>query len=147
MPLHDKYEENLAEAKDFEDFVFDTMLHERRLVVGGYKSRHYQTLYGESLTGVEVKHDKRFRETGRLFIETAETYHESVPVKPSGIYHKADPWLVVIGDYGTLWAFATSTLRHIHECGSCDPKNTKTSRGFLLPLDKADRYAAFKWEA
>jgi hypothetical protein len=147
MPLHDKYVANLAEAKDFEDFVFDTMLYEKRLVVGGYKSRHYQTLHGESLTGVEVKLDRRFRETGRLFIETSETHHESAQAKPSGIYHKADPWLIVIGDYSTIWAFATSTLRHINECGSCESRATKTSSGFLLPLDKADRFAAFKWEA
>jgi hypothetical protein len=147
MPLHDSYSSNLAEAKDFEDFVFDTLMHERRLIVGGYKSRHYQTLHGESMTGVEVKLDRKFRVTGNLFIETAETHHESAPQKASGIYHKADPWLLVIGDYSTLWAFATSTLRHIHECGHCEPKTTSTSQGFLLPLEKADRYSAFKWES
>lgn len=147
MPLHDKYTLNLEEAKDFEDFVFDTLMHERRIVCGGYKSRHYQTVYGESMTGVEVKLDRLFRQYENLFVEVAEKCHESACEKPSGIYHKTDPWLVVIGDYSTLWAFATSTLRHIHDCGACELRTTKTSRGFLLPLEKADRHAAFKWEA
>jgi hypothetical protein len=147
MPLHANYASNLAEAKDYEDFVFDTLLHVHRFVVGGYRSRHYQTLYGESFTGVEVKLDRLFRGTGRLFIEIAESYHESVSEKPSGIYHEAEPWLIVIGDYSTFWAFATSTLRHIHEAGNCETRSTRTSMGFLLPLDKADKFSAFKWEA
>lgn len=147
MPLHANYMANLAEAKDFEDFVFDTMLHGRRLVVGGYKSRHYQTLYGESLTGVEVKFDKRFRTSGNLFIETSETHHESAVLRPSGIYHDSDPWLIVIGDYATLWAIATTTLRLEHQSGRFQERPTATSRGFLLPLADADRCAAFRWEA
>jgi hypothetical protein len=147
MPLHSNYVANLAEAKDFEDFVFDTLLHEHRLIFGGYKSRHYQTLYGESFAGLEVKLDRIFRTTGRLFIEIAESCHESVSEKPSGIYHQAEPWLIAIGDYATFWTFATSTLRHIHECGSCETRTTRTSRGFLLPIDKADKFSAWKWEA
>jgi hypothetical protein len=147
MPLHANYLKNLAEAKDFEDFVFDTMLHEKRLVAGGYKSRHYQVLHGESLTGVEVKNDKLFREYGNLFIEFAEKCHENAEEKPAGIYHESDPWLFAIGDYSTLWVFATSTLRNLHDAGQCQTRETATSRGFLLPLEKADRHAAWKWEA
>jgi hypothetical protein len=147
MPLHANYSANLAEAKEFEDFVFDTLMHERRLIVGGYKSRHYQTLHGESLTGVEVKLDRRFRETGNIYIETAERPSESSAIKPAGIYHEADPWLIVIGDYSTFWALASQTLKLIHESSVCRETETPTSRGFLLPVCKADRHAAFKWEA
>lgn len=147
MLLHANYKANLAEAKDFEDFVFDTMLHERRLVVGGYKSRHYQTLYGESMTGVEVKLDRKFRTSGKLFIETSETHHESARLKPSGIYHESDPWLIVIGDYTTLWAIATTALRSEHKSGRFRDISTATSEGFLLPVADADGLAAFKWEA
>lgn len=147
MPLHDKYLSNLSEAKDFEDFVFDTLMYERRLVVGGYKSRHYQTLYGESMTGVEVKHDKKFRQSGNLFVEVCETHHESAPMRPSGIYHESNPWLIVIGDYATFWAIATTTLVAEHKSGRYSERPTATSVGFLLPVSCADRFAAFKWEA
>jgi hypothetical protein len=149
MPLHANYQANLDEAKDFEDFVFDTLLYERKFVCGGYKSRHYQTLHGESLTGVEVKLDRKFRSTGNLWIETQERPSVAHEYAPAGIYHKAGPWLIVIGDYSTLWAIASQSLRLIHEANVCREveNETKTGRGFLLPSCKADRHAAFKWEA
>jgi hypothetical protein len=149
MPLHANYMGNLDEAKDFEDFVFDTLMHERKLVCGGYKSRHYQTLHGESLNGVEVKLDREFRKTGNVWIETQERPSVDHEYKPAGIYHESDPWLFVIGDYSTLWAIASQSLRLIHEANVCPEKEnrTRTSRGFLLPVCKADRHAAFKWEA
>lgn len=147
MPLHDSYESNLAEGKDFEDFVFDTLQHELYIVSCGYKSRHYQTVYGESMTGVEVKLDKKFRGSGNLFVEISETHHPSSPLKPSGIYHDAGPWLIVIGDKSTFWAFVTKHLRDAHKSGKFREVPTATSRGFLLPIEDAERISAFKWEA
>lgn len=149
MPLHSSYLSNLEQAKNFEDFVFDTMLHERRLVVGGYKSRHYQVLHGESATGVEVKLDLEFRNTGNLFIETAERPSVSAVWKPAGIYHATDPWLLVIGDFSTFWVLATQTLRNIHETAAFRDVANKsdTGKGFLLPVCKADRHKAWKWQA
>jgi hypothetical protein len=81
MPLHANYLKNLAEAKDFEDFVFDTMLHEKRLVAGGYKSRHYQVLHGESLTGVEVKNDKRAKDTSSVLERIEEGCKPQIAVR------------------------------------------------------------------
>lgn len=149
MPLHDNYTSNLAEAKDFEDFVFDTMLHERKLVAGGYRSRHYQVVHGESMTGVEVKLDREFRKTGNLFVETMERANVNEQMCPAGIYHDTNPWLLAIGDYSTFWLFATQTLRNIHEQAICREieNRTNTGRGFLLPVCKADRHSAWKWEA
>jgi|688.fasta_scaffold395918_2 hypothetical protein len=148
MPLHDDYAANLEAAKDFEDFVFDTMLHERRLIVGGYRSKRYQTSHGESMTGVEVKHDMKFREKRNLFIEIMERANIREDYKPAGIYHETDPWLIVVGDYSTFWVFATQTLRNIHAQAICREvdNRTNTGRGFLLPLEKADRHKAWKWE-
>lgn len=147
MPLHHNYESNLFEGKDFEDFAFDAIQHDLYIVPCGYKSRHYQILHGESMTGVEVKLDKRFRESGNLFIETAETHHQSSPMKPSGIYHDADPWMIIIGDKATFWAFATKHLRVEHKSGMFREVSTPTSRGFLLPVSDAERVSIFKWEA
>jgi hypothetical protein len=149
MPLHANYTSNLADAKEFEDFAFDTMLHHRRLVMGGYKSKHYQTVYGESMTGVEVKLDREFRKTGNVFIETMERANAGEQWLPSGIYHQTNPWLLVIGDYSGFWLFAVQSLRNIHEQGICREieNRTNTGRGFLLPVCKADRHAAWKWEA
>ena len=60
MPLHENYEANLNEAKHFEDFVHDTLLHHKKIVSGMYRSKQYQINYGESATGVEVKLDNSF---------------------------------------------------------------------------------------
>lgn len=149
MPLHASYLSNLKQAKAFEDFVFDTMMHERRLVVSGYKSRYYQVLHGESATGVEVKMDMEFRNTENLFIETVERPSVAADWKPAGIYHACDPWLLVIGDFWTFWVFAIQTLRNLHETGVCKEveNGSQTGRGFLLPVGKADRHKAWKWEA
>ena len=149
MPRHADYDANLREAVGYEDFVFDTLLHERKLVAGGYRSPHYQALHGESITGVEVKLDREFRKTGNLFIETMERPGVDAGWMPSGVYHATNPWLLAIGDYSTFWLFATQTLRNIHEQAICREieNRTNTGRGFLLAVCKADRHSAWKWEA
>jgi len=147
MPLHSNYTANLADGKEFEEFVFDTLMYERRLIVGGYKSRHYQTLHGESLTGVEVKLDKMFRYTQRLFIETAERACQDEEMKPAGIYHASNPWLIVIGDFNTFWVICTNTLRNLEQSGGYAPSSTATSCGYLLPLADADRHCGIRWDA
>lgn len=149
MPLHSDYESNLEQAKEFEEFVYDTFLHERRLVVGGYKSRHYQVLHGESMTGVEVKLDMLFRKYGNLFVETFERPSTSHDWKPAGIYHESNPWLIVIGDKAGFWVLGTQTLRNIHEAGVCKETENRshTGKGFLLPVCKADKHCVWKWEA
>lgn len=149
MPLHKKYRDNLREAADFQDFVTDTLMHCKKVLIGVYQSRHYQFAHGESFTGVEIKFDRKFRLTGNLYIETSERHSAEAEWKDAGIYHKADPWLIVIGDYREFWAIATQTLRNIHDRHLYkEVENaSKTGRGFLLPVKKADKERAFKWEA
>ena len=147
MPLHDDYESNLRDAKEFENFVSDTLMHECAILACVYRGKHHQVLYGESRTGIEIKYDKKFRQSGNLFIETAESCHQSKALKKAGIYHPSDPWLFVIGDYSSFWVFATTTLRLCHERGSHRKVSTPTSEGMLLPIEAADEIRAFKWEA
>lgn len=147
MPLHANYESNLAEAQEFERFASDAMAHGLHILPVVYQSRHFQTTYGESMTGIEFKLDRKFRDSGNLFIETAETYHARVQKKPAGIYHETDPWLFVVGDFSTFWVFATRCLQRQKESGNYREVVTPTSDGFLLPVTTADKIAAKKWEA
>jgi len=147
MPLHSNYESNLAEAKEFELFVSDTLAHSLAILPCVFRSKHYQTLYGESLTGVEIKLDKQFRATGNLFIETEESPHESREKSPAGIYHHTSPWLFVIGDNHTIWVFSTTCLKREHISGKHRNVRTPTASGFLLSVGVADTIAARKWEA
>ena len=147
MPLHANYKSNLAQAQEFERFASDAMAHSLCVLPVVYQSRQFQLLHGESLTGIEFKHDKMFRETGNLFIETAESCHESFQNKPAGIYHEISPWLYVIGDFSTFWIFATRCLQRQHELGNYRNVETATSEGFLFPVRVADEVAAKKWES
>ena len=147
MPLHANYKSNLVEAQEFERFASDAMAHCLCFLPVVYQSKHFQLLHGESLTGVEFKHDKIFCESGNLFIETAESCHESFINKPAGIYHETSPWLYVIGDFSAFWIFATRCLQRQHQRGNYRNVETATSEGFLLPVRVADEVAAKKLEA
>lgn len=145
MPLHAKYESNLAAAKEFEAFASDTLAHRLAILPVVFRSRHYQVTYGESLTGVEFKLDNNFRQYGNLYVEIAETYHAGVQKKPAGIYHKSAPWLFVIGDNLEFWMFCTRCLVIEHQSGAHRVASGATSDGFLLPVTRADEIRAWKW--
>jgi hypothetical protein len=147
MPLHANYTANLAEAQEFERFASDTLAHGLCILPIVYQSKHYQATYGESLTGIEFKLDKKFRESGNIYVETSESWHERVSKRPAGIYHESCPWLFVIGDFSTIWVFATRCLQRQHASGVYRNVETATSDGFLLPARVADEIAAKKWEA
>lgn len=139
-----------AQIKDgllFQDFVVD-VAYKVGLVIVQYASRTYQLNFGESRTGVEIKHDKIMATTGNLWIETAEkAMPRPGPYAVSGI-HRADHWLYAIGDYDVIFFLASNWLRAMDKATKdgrprykhC-PNKTKTSQGFLLPIQDARRYA------
>jgi hypothetical protein len=140
---HADYQPNLEAAREFEDYVSDVLNDRLGLVVYVYRSRRYQSSKGESRCGLEIKFDRKFRDTGNLFIETAERWSEDVAMKPAGIY--GSNWLYAIGDYTTFWVFGTAILRLHQE--ACEAKKTDTAEGFVLALDKADKWCLHKIEA
>lgn len=145
MSLHDKYEDNLRDAQAFEDFVSDTLFDHAAFALHTYRSPVYQRLKGESRPGLEVKYDRRFRDTGNLYIETEERWNTEVKFRPAGICKEGTTWYV-IGDYGKFWLFAVTTLRNCQpHCKS--PKDTPTAKGFLLTIDKADKWAAWIFDS
>jgi len=141
------YQDKLKQGQEFEDFV-GAVLYKVGIVTMPFTSQVYQRTRGENMLGAEIKNDEKFRETGRLYIETAEKSHPDKPsYTPSGIAREDNTWLYIIGDRSTLWIFSKTMLRGL-ACGMTDYMNveTPTSRGWLLPLRDADRYAAKKIE-
>lgn len=138
------YNEKLQQGLEFQDVV-TSALYQRGIVVVAYSSSKYQITHGENLLGAEIKRDGKFRETGNLYIETAEKAHPDNPVYvASGIYREDNSWLYVIGDEKTVYIFSTKYLRMLE---SRYMKVTKpTSIGFLVPLDEADKYCIRKIE-
>ena len=141
MTLHEAYRDNLEAANRFEDYV-ERKLYCKGLPVGVYRSLTFQKTYGESRAGIEIKYDLRFRETGNLFIEFAERHNKNVNMKPAGICGKG--WGFCIGDYHKIWLFSMTMLKLLHANRSkYRVVEHDTAKGFLLPVEDADKHAIF----
>ncbi len=133
------YREKLEQGLQFQDFVSE-LLYKEGFPVVSYVSSLYQRRCGENIIGIEIKFDARFRETGNLYIETAE---KSSPTRefyyPSGIYRKDNTWLYAIGNYSMVYLFPKKYLQLIRK--RYKEIIRATSKGFLLSKADADKYA------
>lgn len=137
MTLHGKYASNNEAAREFQDYVGSLLWHQGMGVLI-YTSPGYQIRHGETRGGIlEIKLDRRFRETGNLFIETEERHNVHVPFKPAGVHGRGR--FYVIGDYQTVFLFTRKQLRR-HEA-TCRKVETDTAKGFLLPVGTAHEEA------
>lgn len=133
------YVKKLGEGIEYQDFIVDNI----DVPITVFSSRIYQATKGESKCGIEIKHDRLFRSTGNLYIETAEKSNAlNNNYVQSGIYRCDNTWLWIIGDYTTAYFLSKIQLialdkhtlngKHIFE-----RKITATSQGFLLPIETA----------
>jgi len=138
------YKNKLEEGLQFQDRVTKE-LYQRGIVVIGYASQKYQNGCGENMLGAEIKRDGMFRDTGNLYIETAEkTNPSNENYIPSGIHRKDNSWLFVIGDEETIYIFSTKYLRILEY--KFEKRIKTTSKGFLIPLPEAEKYCIRKIE-
>ena len=140
------YTQQLKEATEYQDYICQK-LHTRGIVLQNMTSKKYQ-YKRENLLGLEIKYDKRFADTGRLYIETHE---KSNPCNQhyveSGIYRDDHCWLFGIGDHDVFYIFSKSQLRRLDEARPSwlyIPQPTGTSRGFCVPEAHADIIAALR---
>ena len=132
----------------FQDFVVD-LAWQAGLVIAQYASKTYQFTIGESRSGVEIKHDKRRKKTGNLYIEVAEKARPRPgPYAPSGIMREGH-WLYAIGDYDIVYFFPNNLLRALYKATNGNgqpryrrPPESPTSQGFLIPELDGVKYAA-----
>lgn len=134
-----EYKDKFQQALEFQDFVACQLMR-RGLMIVQFGSQEYQSKYGESANGVEVKFDRLFRQTGNLYFETAERTSTSKGFVPSGIHRADNTWLWVIGDYSTLFIFPKNVLQLVER--RFIPKITATSKGYVMPLSEAKKLAA-----
>lgn len=103
-----------------------------------------QLRIGETLEGVEIKHDRNCRRTGNLYIEVAEKrYVNNKAWVKSGIYRGDNSRWYAIGDYNGLWLFEIEALRTI-DMQLVTQHVGVTQKGFLLPMQSADVMAIRK---
>lgn len=137
----DYYGKQLRDGVEYQDFVAHELC-KRGMPIVSYGSRKFQYDYGENMLGAEIKYDKKFRETGNLYIETAEKSHPSNSrYVPSGVMREDNSWLFMIGDYRDLYIFPTNFLRKLIECKNWRFISDKpTSQGYLMPLADGNKY-------
>ena len=142
--MRDRYSIDLQRGLEYQDYVFDQLrtMDGMPIFLGAYSSVKYQCGKGESPSGIEIKYDAKFRETGNLFIETAEKSYDYQSIfKPSGVMSGDNSWLYLIGDYEEAYIFAKNLLRAF-----CVPSNTEiqykeipTAQGYIFPLEYIER--------
>lgn len=138
------YQRKLEQGLQFQDVVTQA-LYLRGIVVVGYASRQWQVQKGENFLGAEIKRDGYFRQTGNLYLETAEKSHpDNKDYIPSGIFRRDNSWLFVIGDERTIYIFSIKYLRKL--AGRYQPVIKATSKGVLMPIKEAERYCIRKLE-
>ena len=136
------YEDRLAEGQKFEEYI-KKVFFERFAINLDFTGKDNQNLIGETLQGIEVKFDNRFKETRNIYIEVAEkTNPANDEYIKSGIYREDNTWLYVIGDYDTLYMFSKKHLKLLKD--KCQSVITPTSMGFLVPQFMSDETCILK---
>lgn len=135
---------------EFQDYIADCLF-ERGIIIQYYSSKKYQNEFGEGRTGIEVKHDSKWKETGNVVIE----YAKEVRPKGSDVWEdttlfKHDIWLYIIGNREKAWALPVKKLRKLrfddrvtkvikHNEGNNDTK----VKLMKLPIEIAEHIAVF----
>jgi len=138
-------EQFLAELKAgqaFEDFVNWALLYYAGIVYVPYRSARWQHAVGENSGGIEIKLDRNFRKTGNLFMETEERRTEQgSDWRMAGVYCSDNTRHICIGDHRTLYVLSKRILQMLAESKGYKRVENGTFKGFLLPVDDANKYA------
>lgn len=141
-------QEKIESGLRYQDFVVRSCWDDIGLAIALYCSKKYQQDEGESRSGIEIKHDERYAETGNLWIETAEKKKPRPgPYAPAGILRKDNTWLYIIGNRNIVFIFAKKHLCRLFETGNYPTleNGTKTSLGFLLTHAEAVRFCVHRF--
>ncbi|MDD5017166.1 MAG: hypothetical protein PHO15_03590 [Eubacteriales bacterium] len=136
--MNEYYRNKLEQGLSYQDFVVEK-LYEIGLPIISYSSKKYQHTVGENKCGFEIKFDDKVKSTGNLYIEIAE---KSDPANfkyvDSGIYRNDNTWLYIIGNYEKIFIFPKKYLKTLYGRKKYKEVQTPTSRGFLIPAEKAE---------
>jgi len=135
------YNDMLKEGTDFQDHV-KRILFEKYCLSLDFTEQDGQYNIGETLQGFEVKYDMKFKDTGNLWIEVCEkTDPNNNDWVDSGIKRNDNTWIYIIGDYDTLYVFSKKDLLKEMDNHRIIENSMKTSRGYLLKKEEAEKTA------
>jgi hypothetical protein len=136
----DHYQAKLAEGLAFEAWVYERFGEAVGIEV--VKLPEGQHNLGENYEGIEVKYDSKMHRTGNVYLEVAE---KSDPRRrryvPSGVYRRDNSVLYCIGSYQEAFCFGKVQLQQLIRQLDLPTRQTPTSIGYLLPLDRAREHA------
>ena len=134
------------DGKRYEEFVCAKALSLWGLTLHLHKGKNDQ-LRGETTEGLEIKFDGRLKDTGNLYIETAEKSRaRNKNYFPSGIFRQDNTRAIWIGDYKEAFVIYKSVLQQEYLTGKCKKVEISTSQGFLLPNGRAKRIAKYYFQ-
>lgn len=120
-------------GSEYMDLVIE-VLYKNGIICIPYTSKKKQ-LYAESLNGIEIKYDRRFRETKRLYFETHEKRkHDNKIWVESGILKNDNTYLFVIGDMKDIFIFSKKQLSIEYKKGIWNSIETGTSKGMVIDM-------------
>lgn len=141
---YDNYrQECMQKGIEFQDFICE-QLHFQGIVLQNMQSKVYQ-YKKENLLGLEIKFDDVMNKTQRIYIETAEKAQpRSGDYVEAGIYRKDKSWMFGIGNYTVFYIFDKKGLQRLDKANPAwlyRPVPSDTSKGFCIPINKAERLA------
>ena len=142
--MNEYYKEKLKQGLYYQDFVIEE-LYKIGLPLISYSSKEFQNMVGENKAGIEIKNDNNYQKTKNLYIETAEKSDKSkTDYFPSGIFRNDNTWLYLIGDMNKIFILSKKQLILLSKTNKYKTVEIATSRGFLLPVQDAEKHYAIK---
>lgn len=134
------------DGKRYEEFVCAKALILWGLTLHLHKGKDAQ-LRGETAEGLEIKFDGRLKDTGNLYIETAEkTKATNTNYYPSGIFRDDNTRAIWIGDYKEAFVISKKALQDVYAANAHKKVQITTSQGFLLTKDEAKEIAKYYFQ-
>lgn len=143
-------------GEQYQDIITE-QLYKIGINLNGYASAKFQFSKGENMAGVEIKHDSKIRETGRIYIECSALAKNGIDFVSGGIMKRDKSWLYVVGDERQCFIFSKPQLQMLYrklqqqpelwkekygvfQCFHSDSYVGKvTSKGFVIPIEILDR--------
>lgn len=140
------YQRELQSGQEFEKFVIK-LFADRGVDLHLFDTVEQQK-HGETVEGVEIKLDRKFRKTGNLFIETEERSTSDSAWHAAGVTKDDNSKVIAIGDKKTIWLLNVRVLRELWKSKVYREvtNDTNTGKGFVLPIDVANKVALNKIE-
>lgn len=138
--MTENYKQQLADGQAFERYIKEQLLLRREIHLEIIEDKKEQYTIGETRQGYEIKLDKRYKDTGNLYIEIKEKSNPANPYfVPSGIFRQDNTHTWIIGDYTQVYLFNKQKLIELYESKDyLRYVSTSTSHGFLLNQVRID---------